>query len=196
MSGRPAACLMAMSTQRQTPPDLIELGRVVSAFGVQGWLKIKPYSAQPEVLLGAQTWWLKPPEAVQSAHQPYVVHSSREHSGFLLAQLDGVADRDAAHALKNHSVWVSRAAFPQADDQSWYWVDLIGCALLGEQDDQPALLGTVVEVSDNGAHALLHVRPEAAASKSATLLVPFVAAHVLDVDLTARRITTNWPRTF
>jgi len=196
-----------MSIPRQTPPDLIELGRVVSAFGVQGGLKIKPYSDQPDVLLGADTWWLKPPGAAQSAHQPcqpYTVRSSREHSGFLLAQFDGVADRDAAHALKNHSVWVSRAAFPQADDQSWYWVDLIGCALMGEEGGQPALLGTVVEVSDNGAHALLHVRPEATsltspakpAAKSATLLVPFVAAHVLDVDLTARRITTNWPRAF
>jgi len=196
-----------MFTPRQAPPDLIELGRVVSAFGVQGGLKIKPYSDQPEVLLGADIWWLKPPGAVQSAHQPYqpyTVRSSREHSGLLLAQFDGVADRDAAHALKNHSIWVSRAAFPQADDQSWYWVDLIGCALLGEEGGQPALLGTVVEVSDNGAHALLHVRPEAISptspakppAKSATLLVPFVAAHVLDVDLTARRITTNWPRVF
>jgi len=195
------ACLKSMSTHRQTPQDLIELGRVVSAFGVRGWLKIKPHSGQPDVLLDADTWWLLAPGVGQQS-RPYAVHGSREHSGWLLAQLEGVSDRDAAHALKNHTVLVSRAAFPQPDAQTWYWVDLMGCVLEGDQDGRQVVLGTVVEVSDNGAHALLHVRPDsdpsnsAPASKPSTILVPFVAAHVLSVDIAAKRIITNWPSVF
>jgi len=176
------------------------MGRVVSAFGVQGWLKIKPHSAQPDVLLATDAWWLGPSAASAPDFRPVAVQNSRMHAAYVLAQLEGVSDRDAAHALKSQAVWVSRAAFPQPQAQAWYWVDLIGCQLYGEagagENAQPALLGTVVEVSDNGAHAVLHVRKDIPAHKAPVTLIPFVAAHVLAVDVDAKRIDTNWPLDF
>jgi len=177
------------------PPDLVEMGRVVAAFGVQGWLKIKPHSSQPDVLLGTDTWWLQPPSALSGADpQPFAVRSSRMHAAFVLAHLHGVDDRDAAHALKGHSIWISRAAFPAPSLEEWYWVDLMGCQLYGQDSGQPVVLGKVAEVSDNGAHAMLHV--QTAGAKQKTVLVPFVAKHVLAVDVAAKRIDTNWPVDF
>ena len=69
---------------------------------------------------------------------------------------------------------------------------------------EPALIGVVDEVFDNGAHAVLKVLcqregadgPEAilnAKGKPADMLVPFVRAHILSVDLAARRIDSDWP---
>lgn len=198
-----------------TPEDLVELGRIVSAFGVRGWVKVRPYSSEPEALLKAAQWWLAPhlaPAAMSAASsgvpsvRPFAVQSSRIHSDHLLAELKGVDGRDAAEALKGYTVWVSRSSFPAADDEEYYWVDLIGCQLYGDQDGQQVLLGVVSEVSENGAHAVLHVLREAPEAppaategskakprKPQTTLVPFVEAHVQSVDLKARRIDTNWP---
>lgn len=197
-----------MSAPNSAPDDLIELGRIVSAFGVQGWVKLKPHSSQPAVLLKAKRWWLLPYAAPASSVRPIwrcsEVSSCRVHSDHLIAQLKGVDGRDAAEALKGYSVWVSRAEFPAADDEEYYWVDLIGCELYGEQAGQPELMGVVREVSDNGAHAVLHVEQRQTAgaeqgakpSKPKITLVPFVEAHVRGVDIAARRIDTDWPADF
>ncbi|WP_041682607.1 ribosome maturation factor RimM [Pusillimonas sp. T7-7] len=194
----------------QAPTDLVELGRIVSAYGVRGWVKVQPHSSSGEVLLKAATWWLKAPApktglgALPLASAVKVV-ASRPQGATVVAQLDAVSDRDDAEALKGHTVWVPRADFPAADDNEYYWVDLIGCRLFGEQDGQSALIGQVLDVIDNGAHAVLRVaRAELDAEdnlvflqtdkgKSIEVLVPFVAAHVHTVDLAEQRLDSNWP---
>ncbi len=114
-------------------------------------------------------------------------------------------DRDLAQAMKGQTVWVSRAEFPQADDNEFYWVDLLGCQFWGEQDGQPQPIGEVVEVLDNGAHAILAVHrglwnPEGIfmpqlddKGRPLEELVPFVQAIVHTVDLPARLLHSHWP---
>src|SRR5690606_40659986 len=100
--------------------------------------------------------------------------------------------------------WVSRAAFPVADEDEYYWVDLIGCLLYGVADENPVLLGRVNAVTENGAHGVLHVTRLVseddpmldAKGREEETLVPFVAAYVQSVDLAARRIDTTWPADF
>jgi len=183
-----------------TPDDLsdalVELGRVVAAHGLKGWVKVQPYSTQATVLLSAKTWWLA---------QPVAVLAARWQGNAVVAQLQGVADRDQAEALRGQVVRAPRSAFPAPEIDEYYWVDLVGCLLYGETaESTSALLGRVSAVSDNGAHALLTVvrlSPTLesvldAKGRAREVLVPFVAAHVQRVDLAARRIDSNWPVDF
>jgi 16S rRNA processing protein RimM len=196
------------------PDDLVEVGRVAAAHGVRGWLKIQPYSPQADALLGAPVWWLKAPDPVAGSGalprpRGLRIRACRRQAGqFLAAQADGIADRDTAESLRGYTVWVPRAAFPSAGDDEYYWIDLIGCDFHGMGDDGPRLLGRVDQVLDNGAHAVLQVAlgaPDAegvfqplsdARGRPRHVLVPFVAAHVQDVDLQARRIDSDWPADF
>ena len=198
----------------QAPADLVELGRIVSAYGVRGWVKVQPHSSNSQVLLKSKTWWLQAPVpkiGLGALSLPYSVGvvACRPQGATVVAQLDAVADRDQAEALKGHTVWVPRADFPPADDNEYYWVDLIGCAFYSDADGEPTRVGVVDDVTDNGAHAILRVvlqstpqsdaEPETrldAKGRPLEMLVPFVAAHILTVDLAARRIDSNWPTEF
>jgi len=194
----------------QAPSDLIELGRIVSAYGIRGWVKVQPHSAQAEVLLAASSWWLQPRTEREPAGQDalrYPVLVSRPQGATVVASLSGVSDRETAHALRGLGVYVSRSDFPPPEEGEYYWVDLIGCMLFGDRDGQPAPIGRVAEVIDNGAHAVLRVHRLAdgdadaapaldAKGRPVEVLVPFVAAHVRGVELAARRIDTDWPVDF
>lgn len=195
------------------PADLVELGRIVSAYGVRGWVKIQPHSSNAQVLLAARTWWLKAPVpatgtgALPSAFAADVV-ACRPQGATVVAELSVVADRNQAEAMKGYTVWVPRAGFPPADDDEYYWVDLIDCRLYGELDGRPALIGRVVEVLDNGAHALLRVARATVDAdgglalmqndkgRAIEVLVPFVNAHVHTVDIANKRLDSNWPVEF
>lgn len=197
-----------------TPHDLIELGRVVSAYGVRGWVKIQPHSSQAEVLLQCKQWWLKAPASriggagALAPARKLPVLSSRRHGSTVVAQLDGILDRTVAETLKGHTIWVPRGEFPAANEDEVYWADLIGCRLYGQSEDKPALIGQVVNVSDNGAHAVLHVArghideqdqvilQKDQKGRSIEVLVPFVRAHVHTVDIDAKRLDSDWPLDF
>lgn len=200
------------------PTDLVELGRITGAYGIKGWVKVQPHSAQAEVLRSAKAWWLaRPAPPLQSDKQggktaaapepiAYPVVQARAQGATLVAQLQGVADRDQAEAMRGCVVMAARSAFPAAAEGEYYWVDLVGCDLYStDQGVEPHLLGPVIEVLDNGAHAVLRVQRKMADASGALqpmldakgrpleLLVPFVQAHIQAVDLAARRIDSNWP---
>ena len=201
-------------THSEQAQDLIELGRIVSAYGVQGWVKIQPHSVQAEVLLQSKSWSLKAPVPLAGgagAFAPFRVAkvlASRPQGSTVVARIDLAPDRNAAEALKGHTVWVSRSMFPPEEDGEVYWVDLIGCHLFGQRDGQQTLIGEVVEVSDNGAHAVLHVARgqlddqgqivlmQNQKGRHIEVLVPFVHAHVHTVDIAAKRLESDWPADF
>ncbi len=189
------------------PADLIEVGRVVEAYGVRGGLKVQPFSGQPDALLAARKWWLSKGAEVRSVR----VESAKRHGAAIAASWAGVADRDQAQAWKGWSVLVPRSQFPAPAEGEFYWVDLIGCELLGiaANGTDKVILGTVADVSDNGAHAILRVSrvvPVApgeptqplldAKGREQEVLVPFVDAYIRNVDLGAKFIDSDWPADF
>ena len=232
------------------PDDLIELGRIVSAYGIRGWVKVQPHSAQAEVLRAAPIWWLCSPappahlgaKAVVGASnsgpskstsisaawnpimRPHAVKQVRPQGATVVADLEGVGDRDVAESMRGYTVHVSRKDFPAAKGDEYYWVDLVGCMVYGQADLESVsasetasetasassvIIGQVAEVIDNSAHALLRVLrlSETAGQtemspvldekgRQQEVLVPFVAAHVQHVDIAARRIDTDWPLDF
>ncbi|MEO9122322.1 MAG: ribosome maturation factor RimM [Burkholderiaceae bacterium] len=195
--------------------NLIELGRIVSAYGLAGWVKIQPYSAQTQVLLKVKSWWLKAPvpalgkTGVSVHSRQCKVLTCRPQGAGLVARLEGLSDRDRAEDMKGHTIWVPRADFPSPDSDEYYWVDLIGCQLFGEdRDGQSRLIGKVADVIDNGAHAVLCVQRTTLDAEGGLIpqkddkdrfievLVPFVGAHVQSVDIVNKRLESNWPVEF
>jgi len=151
---------LAQSLPDDTPERLIGLGRIIAAHGVKGCVKVEPYAGQRTVLLGVKEWWLGPEQGPScSLARPVAVQSARHQGNSLVAQLQGITDRNQAEALRGRTVAVPRSAFPAPEADEYYWVDLIGCLLYGRaaDADDPVLLGQVNHVSDNGAHALLGV---------------------------------------
>jgi 16S rRNA processing protein RimM len=156
------------------------MGRVAGAFGVQGWIKVQPWTETVANLAGYRHWWLGS-EGERSEHE---IASCQAHGDILLAKLSGIDDRETAAALKGREVAVPRAAFPPAGENEVYWADLIGLKVANLEGDE---LGEVAEVFSNGAHAVLRlVRGEK------ERLIPFVDAVVRTLDLPARRIEVEW----
>ncbi len=166
------------------PADLVTVGHVTGAYGLQGWIRIRPYATDADALLSARRWWLDKPELrdVDMLH-------AKMHSGDVVAQLMGVADREAAEALKGTVVQVSRAHFPALADDEFYWVDLIGLAVENLQGES---LGQVRDMMDNGAHPILRTTLVAEDGIQTEILIPFVERFVHQVDRQAKKIVVDW----
>lgn len=184
------------------PDDAVEVGRVLDAWGIKGWVKIQSYSSDAQALFSSRRWFLKPGEegaaarlaAAKARPLPPVLKilAVRDHGEGIVAHAEGVADRNGAEALRGARIFVSRALFPKADPDEFYWVDLIGLTVVNRQGE---ILGEVVGLMDTGPHSVLRIVPPGLTppvKPDQERLVPFVSAFVDDVSLDQRRITVDW----
>ena len=110
-----------------------------------------------------------------------------------LAKFVGVDDRDAAAKLRGSYIALSRADLPETAADEFYWHDLVGLEALG-RDGRP--LGKVAGLMRTGAHDILRISGKEEGGKDGKggeeILIPFVSACALEVDLKAGVIRTEW----
>lgn len=167
----------------EAAPNIVVLGKVAGAYGVQGMVRIQPFADDPSAWGKLPHWLLGASE--DADWRQFEVQRCRLHLGALVARLAGVDDRDAAEALKGQLVGVPRAEMPPAGQDSYYWGDLLGLAVVNDQGEN---LGVVRGLIETGANDVLAVD----AGDGKERLLPFVAAVVGEVDLAGRLIRVHW----
>lgn len=176
----------------ELPADAVEVGRILDAWGIQGWFKVQPYSASPEALSSCKRWWLLPPERAPKPVWPGAValniRQARAHTDAVVASAADITDRDAALGLKGARIFIPRSAFPAPAEGEYYWVDLIGLTVVNREG---LVLGQVSDLLATGPQQVLVVGHQEA-GKARERLIPFVDAYVDEVDLPARQIRVDW----
>ena len=162
-------------------PDRVCLGVVAGAHGVRGLVKIKSFTEDPEDLAAYGAL------SDETGRRRFVVKLKGRVKGLLLAELEGIRDRDQAQALHGLQLYVARSALPRLDeDETFYQADLIG---LAAEDPEGRPLGRVVAVPNFGAGDLLEVLDPERVSQ----FFPFTRDIVPQVDLAGGRVVIRPP---
>ena len=159
--------------------DPVIMGRVAAPYAVRGWIKVQPYTEHVDNLLDYPVWRL----GKNGAWTPYEVQEAKIHGQSLVARLAGVDGRDAAERLSGLDVAVGRDELPPAEDNEYYWDELVGLTVVNTAGET---LGTVDGLLETGAHDVLKVAGER------ERLIPFVAEIVREVDTATGRIVVEW----
>lgn len=173
------------------PGDAVEVGRILDAWGIKGWFKIQPYSASPEALFSSKRWFLQASDRGPRAFEGTLllkIREAKEHADSVVATAQDIPDRAAAEALKGARIFVSRASFPTPATDEYYWVDLLGLEVVNREG---VVLGVVKDLMSTGPGTVLVLQWQEGDQVSERM-IPFVAAYVDSVDLSARRITVDW----
>ena len=173
------------------PADAVEVGRIADAWGIKGWFKVLPYSADPQALFSTKRWYLMPAEIGAKTFEgvaKLAIKEAKDHSDAVVACAHDVPDRNAAEALRGARIFISRSSFPTAATDEYYWVDLIGLEVINRQNES---LGKVRELLSTGPQTVLVIE-YLQDGKLQDRMIPFVSAYVDNVDLAARRIVVDW----
>jgi 16S rRNA processing protein RimM len=160
------------------------MGQVLTPYGVKGWVKVRPFTALPAGLLDYDRWWLAARDG-PDAWKVFSVLSARRHADTLLAELEGLGDREMAACWQGAWIGVERAALPQLREGEIYWADLVGFMVVNRAGD---VLGTVAGVLDTAAHPVLRVT----ARDGSERLIPMVPAYLDAIERHATRIVVDW----
>ena len=175
----------------ELPADAIEVGRIGDAWGIKGWFKVLPHSADPDALFSSKRWFLLPSDKGLKRFVGAMRLSLREtkrHSDSVVASAVDVDDRNTAEALRGCRIFIARSTFPAVAQDEYYWVDLIGLDVINREG---IALGVVRELLSTGPQTVLVIE-FSEEGKLQDRMIPFVSVYIDTVSIAQRRILVDW----
>jgi len=151
----------------------LEAGVIVNTHGIKGEVRILPWVDSAEFLKSFKYLYID--------EKPYELLSGRVHKNFLLAELAGVSDVNAAMILKNKVVYVDKdqAKLPKG---AFFLQDLMGAAVVDESNTELGKLTDVLELPAGNVYVV---------SGEREILIPAIPQFVLKTDIKAGIITVR-----
>lgn len=157
--------------------ETIVIGEVLKPQGIRGEVKVRPLLDDIADMRAFRRVFIGGAE--------YKVLSCRSDAQAAYLALSGVADRNAAEALRGKAVEALRADAPALEEGRYYIVDIVGCAVFTDAGER---LGEIADVLP--AHTDVYVLTDG----EAEYLFPAADGVILDVDVENKRITVSKKR--
>jgi 16S rRNA processing protein RimM len=157
------------------------LGRIGSAQGIQGEVRIQSFCADPLAIASYG------PLATNRGGLTVEIVKARLAKDMVVASLKGVIDRTAAETLNGVELFITRDRLPPEDDtDDFYYADLIG---LSVRAPDGRTIGTVKAIDDYGAGDVVEIALETGASA----LYAFTRANFPEIAVDAGYLVLDPP---
>lgn len=177
----------------------LTLAQVVGVYGIKGWVKLRIWLEQPELLATLGTLALVPERKERrSLDRLTDVLSIKPQGKGYVAQLKGIEDRNGAEALKGWYLQAPEAQLPRVEEGEFYWRDLVGLEVWCYDVDSPLgtapiVLGRIDYMLDTGANDVMVVAASGQSIDDRERLIPWLIDEVVTkVDLSQRRVEVRW----
>lgn len=164
--------------RKNTTKKTICIGKILSAHGVKGLVKIKSFAESPENLSTYDMY-------NHAGTKKINIEIKSKHKGLIVASIEGVNDRNAAEELTGLDLYINRDRLPKTQEEEFYINDLINMNVYSTEDE---LLGTVKSVQNFGAGDILEILFQ---SSNKTEFFRFTKKNFPVVDLDKNIIKIN-----
>lgn len=166
------------------PPKRILVGKIATAHGVRGLVKVMVFAEDPKTLEKHG------PLSIAAGGDKTITLKLKNSLGskggkFWLAEVDGVADRNAAERLRGTELWLERDKLPKTKKNEYYIEDLVGLTVR----DSSGAIGKIAGVHNFGAGDMLDIQPVAGES----FFLPFTKENIVKVDVAGKTVTVELP---
>ncbi|GHU50036.1 ribosome maturation factor RimM [Clostridia bacterium] len=158
---------------------MIAIGKIVTAVGLKGEVKVYSYSDNLENYCGDAGVSINE----ELRHLDVVRYVKR----MPVVKIAGVDDREQGEALRGVEIFIEESDLPELPDYTYYVRDLVGCAVWDEDGNK---LGELCDVIQNAAQDIYDIGSD----EGKRILLPAVADFVLDVDIAAGNIKVRLPK--
>lgn len=150
----------------------LECGQIINTHGVRGTVKVDPWGDSAAKIAALPRVFLKRGDGWQSLR---VTHAS-VFKQFVLMDIEGVTDLDAAMAMRGTVLHAAREDFHLEPGQ-YFWADMVGVPVYDDRREGDCLLGTVKEIMPGVASGIYVINTDAG-----EVMVPAVPAFIKKVE--------------
>ncbi len=172
--------------------EIVVIGKITSAFGVKGGVKVFSYTNPRLNILKYDPWLLKK----NGQWEPVELISGKQQGKSIAVNLKGVADRNQAEALAGTQIGVRVEQLPELAEDEFYWRDLVGMRVVNTENVDFGVVTHLIETGSNDVLVVKETAEQALGKQRKERMVPFTPDAVLNVDTNERKITVEWDADF
>ena len=168
---------MAATDEPEPPDGSVVVGRVIRAHGLDGSLRIQPYSDNPNRFRPGSLLILAGTSRTVDSYRPLP-------DGYAILQLDDL--NNAVAVRKFIGEWLYAATTPESElpPGEYYHYQLVGLTVITEEGET---LGQVEEVLVTGSNDVYVVK----SASGGELLLPAISQVIKDIDLASGRMLVH-----
>lgn len=149
--------------------QFLEIGKIVSVFGIKGEVKVQPWCDSADFLCEFDVLFRKSGDKVE-------IESSRVAKNVVVMKIKGVDTVEEAQKWRNHVLYINRDDV-ELPEGSYFVQDLIGLEMIDEKSGES--YGVIKDVTETGANDVYHVEN----SEGRVILVPAIPEVVTETDV-------------
>ncbi len=167
--------------------DALIVGRVTSAHGIKGWVKVMSFTDPIENIFQYQPWYLRGADG----WQPVELSGSRQQGKAWLAQINQCQDRTQAETeFVGREIAIPKDALPPAGEGEYYWRELIGLRVRLTSGEDVGVVKTLIAT---GANDVLVVKGDANSIDRRERLIPWVPEQFIrEVNVQDGWLEADW----
>ncbi|MDR0484504.1 MAG: ribosome maturation factor RimM [Alphaproteobacteria bacterium] len=123
------------------------LAQIVATKGLQGELKLKVFTEYPLSILDYELFTDK--------NIPLKIIKGYIHKNVVVVKILGVTTIEEAQDLIGSQIFTNRESMPDTEEETFYYVDLIGLKVLNSKNDQ---IGSILAINNYGAGDFLEIK--------------------------------------
>lgn len=160
--------------------DFLEIGQIVNTFGINGLLKIKPFTDNVKRFDKLKKVYIVDKNNLKE----FVIEEVKYHKGLVLLQLKGIYDMNTAEKYKGMYLKIKREDAVQLPKNSYFIADLLG---LQVYDENNILLGYLEDIFPTGSNDVYVVKTQ----DGKQILLPAIKSVIKNIDLQTKKITVK-----
>jgi len=186
---------MAVDKPTDVDAGYVTVGKVVSVYGIKGWVKVLSYTDPMENIFAYQPWILA---SADGSRQTIAVDDGRAQGQGLVVHIEGVDDRDEARFYCQKEILVEKSQMPKLEEGAYYWHQLVGLKVFSSFEGGGVLLGTIKQMLETGSsNDVMVVSPCEGSIDKRERLLPYLTGHYgIVVDLPAGSLSIDWDPDF
>ena len=153
----------------------IRLGMITGVHGLQGYVRVKTFTAQPDNLMGYGDLHFN------NGLKTTITDIKGIKGDTIIAKLEHITNRNQAELFKGQSLFITREQLPNLSEDEYYHNDLINLTVY---DDQHNKIGIVIAIHNYGASDILEIKNH----EDQYFMVPFINDAIQSVDVATQSI--------
>lgn len=149
----------------------LEIGKIVSVFGLKGEVKVNPWCDTPDFLCGFDTLYYK-------SRTPVRIEKARVHKNIVVLKIKGVDTVEEAQKLRNRILYMDRNDVG-LEEGCYFVQDLISLKVINGSTSEE--YGIITDVTQTGANDVYHIK----SSDGKMYYIPAIPHVIKEIDLEA-----------
>ena len=160
--------------------EFFEIGQIVNTFGIKGWVKVNPFTDDPERFQELNNVLVvKNKELINMQ-----IEEVKFHKNVILVKFKGIEDINMAEKYKGCYIKIKREDARKLPKDTYFIADLIGMKVY---DDEGNLLGTLEDIYNNKIHDIYVVKNDLGKQ----ILLPSTKEVIKEIDMERDRIIVH-----